>query len=84
MQLKTIVLQNMAAAISIEQAASVPINERFQSEHHLLDVTHENVFAESPSALFEAFLIMEQESGTHRHDGARTIRTLWRSKKTDR
>lgn len=81
MQLNTIVLQNMGAAIfpSPEQTP-LPLNERFQNAHQLLDVTDEKVFSTNTSAMFEAFLIMQQHSEL-KGMTARTIRSLWRARK---
>ena len=39
----------------------VEINERFQIAHEMLDVCHEQVFVEHPSAILESFLLMEQD-----------------------
>ena len=79
-QLNTILLQNIGAAIfpSTEQAPQ-PISERFQSTHQLLDVTHEDVFNETPGAILEAFRIMQQHSEL-RGMTARAIRSLWRAR----
>ncbi len=79
-QLNTILLQNMGAAIfpSPEQNPQV-INERFQNTHQLLDVVHENVFNETPAAILEAFLLMQQHSEL-KGMTARTIRSLWRAR----
>lgn len=81
MQLNTILLQNMGAAIfpSPEQTP-LPINERFQNTQQLLDVTHEKVFSETPEAMLEAFLVMQQHSEL-KGLTARTIRSLWRARK---
>ena len=79
-QLNTILLQNLGAAIfpSPEQTPQF-INERFQNSHQLLDVTHEEVFNETPAAIIEAFLIMQQHSEL-KGMTARTIRALWRAR----
>ena len=80
MQLNTILLQNLGAAIfPSPNHPPIAINPRFQNAHQLLDVTHENVFNETPHAIFEAFLLMQA------HDElkgmtARTIRALWRAR----
>lgn len=37
-----------------------PINERFQAQNRFLEVTHEDVFKDSPWALLELFLILQQ------------------------
>ena len=81
MQLNTIVLQNMAASIfPSNKQAPTPINEHFQNAHQLLDVTHENVFNDTPGAMLEAFLVMQQHPEL-KGMTARTIRTLWRARK---
>ena len=40
--------------------APVPINERFQIAHEMLDVRHEHVFSETPSAILECFLLISR------------------------
>ena len=81
MQLNTILLQNMGAAIfPAPECAPQPINERFQNVHQLLDVTHEKVFSETPESMLEAFLIMQQHSEL-KGMTARTIRSLWRARR---
>lgn len=40
----------------------VPINERFQLRNNYIEITHENVFIESPSALLEVFVLLGQNS----------------------
>ncbi len=81
MQLNTIMLQNMKAVIfpSPDQEPQ-PINERFQKIRQMLDVTHERVFTETPEAILEAFLIMQQHPELEGLT-ARTIRSLWRARK---
>ena len=81
MQLNTILLQNLGAAIfpSPDQLPR-PINERFQNSHQLLDITHENVFNEKRDAILEAFRIMQQHSEL-KGMTARTIRMLWRARR---
>lgn len=81
MQLNTILLQNMGAAIfPAPEHEPEPINARFQNAHQLLDVTHERVFNEHPEAMLEAFLLMEQHPEL-KGLTARTIRSLWRARK---
>jgi [protein-PII] uridylyltransferase len=80
-QLNTILLQNIGAAIfPPPQQTPQGINERFQNTHQLLDVVHENVFNETPGAIFEAFLLMQQHSEL-KGMTARTIRSLWRARR---
>jgi [protein-PII] uridylyltransferase len=80
-QLNTILLQNMGAAIfpTLDYAPE-PINDRFQNTRQLLDVTHEEVFTEHPPAILETFLLMEQHPEL-KGLTARTIRSLWRARK---
>ena len=78
--LSTMLLQNMAARI--HPAPEQPlesINERFQNSQQLLDIVDENVFDETPSAIFEAFQLMQQHSEL-KGMTARTLRTLWRAR----
>jgi [protein-PII] uridylyltransferase len=80
-QLNTILLQNIGTAIfpSPEQAPQ-PINERFQSTRQLLEATEENVFIEKPTAILEAFSLMQQHPEL-KGMTARTIRSLWRARR---
>jgi [protein-PII] uridylyltransferase len=79
-QINTILLQNLGAAIfpSPEQAPRA-INQRFQNSHELLDVVHENVFNETPSAILESFLLLLQYPEL-KGIKARTLRALWRAR----
>ncbi len=75
-QLNTILLQNYAGEIFPEISATpIIINERFQVVRELLDIRHEKVFEETPSAIFECFLIMQQRRELL-HMSARTLRAL--------
>lgn len=79
-QLNTVLLQNMGAAIFPPTPQQpTPINARFQNTHQLLDVTDEDVFNATPSAILEAFLLMQQHSEL-KGMTARTIRSLWRAR----
>ncbi|MDR2788638.1 MAG: [protein-PII] uridylyltransferase [Candidatus Accumulibacter sp.] len=81
MQLNTILLQNMGAAMfPLPEHEPGPINDRFQNTRQLLDVTCEKVFTEHPDAIFEAFLLMCRHSGL-KGLTARTIRLLWRARR---
>ncbi|MDR0440959.1 MAG: [protein-PII] uridylyltransferase [Candidatus Accumulibacter sp.] len=81
MQLNTILLQNMGAAIFPAFGnAPEPINDRFQNTRQLLDVTHEKVFNEHPEAILEVFLLMARHSEL-KGLTARTIRLLWRARR---
>ena len=80
-QLNTVLLQNLGAAIYPAPAEQVPqaINERFQKTRQLLDVVHEEVFNETPGAILETFLLMQQHPELLGLS-ARTIRALWRAR----
>ena len=80
--INTILLQNMACALSPEsEQIPQPINDQFQSIGTLLDIRNEKLFEEDPSAIFASFLIMQENSELHGMT-ARTLRALWRA--TDR
>ncbi|MFT4171105.1 MAG: [protein-PII] uridylyltransferase [Rhodocyclaceae bacterium] len=80
MQLNTILLQNLATRYQPLAASQTrPINERFQVEGELLDIVDDEVFIRHPSALLEAFLLMQR----HRElqgMSVRTLRALWRGR----
>ena len=79
-QINTILLQNMGTAIfPPEETPPIPIDERFQNTHQLLDVVHEEVFNDRPGTILEAFLTMQQHSEL-KGMTARTIRALWRAR----
>ncbi|MEI7613404.1 MAG: [protein-PII] uridylyltransferase [Betaproteobacteria bacterium] len=80
-QLNTMLLQNIRAALfPSPKQDPLPINERFQNTLQLLDVVDEEVFNQTPNAILEAFLIMQQHSEL-KGMSARTIRSLWRARK---
>jgi len=80
-QLNTILLQNISAALfPADDAAVLPINERFQSSRELLDVVDEQVFEREPSALLECFTLLQRHSEL-KGMTARTLRGLWRARR---
>lgn len=56
-----------------------PINERFQARHGFIEVTHDKVFVETPSALLEIFYLMETRPGLN-GIRARTLRLMRRDR----
>ncbi|HRF11851.1 MAG TPA: [protein-PII] uridylyltransferase [Candidatus Accumulibacter phosphatis] len=79
-QINTILLLNIGAAISPPpEQLPLPINERFQNRHDLLDVVGEEVFNECPGAMLEAFLLMQKHSDLQGMT-ARTLRALWHAR----
>jgi len=80
-QINAILLQNIGAAIfPPPDEPPLAINARFQNVHELLDVTHEDVFNETPGAIFESFLLMQAHAGL-KGMTARTLRALWRARR---
>jgi [protein-PII] uridylyltransferase len=78
-QLNEIVLQNLSATIFPPRAAKpVRLNERFQNRSELLDAIDENLFRREPSAILEAFRLL-QEHGEMKGMTAPTLRALWRA-----
>lgn len=79
-QLNALLLQNLASRIlPAGLDTPIPIDERFCKRQNLLDVVDDRLFAKTPSAILDAFLILEQ------HDDlkgmtARTLRALWQSR----
>jgi len=53
----------------------IEINERFQSRHGILEVKHDDIFTQTPSALLEIFVIMARNQQLH-SVSANTIRLI--------
>ena len=80
-QLNTILLQNLAAAISPEiGGAFEEINGRFNKVRDLLHAKDEGLFDRHPSAILESFLILQQRSDL-KGMTASTLRAIWRSRR---
>jgi [protein-PII] uridylyltransferase len=78
--LNTILLQNMAAALTPEnEQMPQPFDENFQMVGNLLDIRDEMLFEKQPSAILDSFRVMQE---SHELSGmtARTLRALWRSR----
>lgn len=78
--LNTILIQNLGAALAPEnEQQPQSIDDDFQSVGNLLDLRDENLFERKSSAIFDAFLVMQEN---HELQGmtARTLRALWRSR----
>ncbi|MEF8702880.1 MAG: [protein-PII] uridylyltransferase [Candidatus Accumulibacter sp. UW26] len=79
-QINTILLLNIGTAISPPaDFLPLPINERFQNTHDLLDVVDEEVFKQHPGTLLEAFLLMQKHPELQGMT-ARTLRAVWRAR----
>ena len=78
-QLNSILLQNIEAHLSPQPTVSRPINERFNEVNGLIDIAHDRVFEEAPSAMLEIFLLMERH-GELKGMTARAQRALWHAR----
>lgn len=76
MFLNTILLQNIEISIFGSNPQVEPIDEEFQEADSLLDIRHESVFADNPSAMLRAFIVM-QKNPQLKGMSARTLRQLW-------
>ena len=78
--INTILMQNMGAALAPEnEQLPQSIDDDFQSVGNLLDLRDEDLFKRKPSAIFDAFLVMQESHDLHGMT-ARTLRALWRSR----
>ena len=75
-QLNTILLQNIEAHLFPQASVSRVVSPRFNEVNGMIDIAHERVFAETPSALLEIFLLLEQH-GELKGMTARTRRAIW-------
>ena len=75
-QLNTILLQNIEAHLFPQASVSRAVSPHFNEVNGMIDIAHERVFTETPSALLEIFLLLER----HRElkgMTARTQRVIW-------
>ena len=75
-QLNTILLQNIEAHLFPQASVSRAVSPHFNEVNGMIDIAHERVFAESPSAMLEIFLLLEQH-GELKGMTACTLRALW-------
>ena len=78
-QVNTILLQNLHARLFPIARDPVPIEGPFCSIDELLHVESEDLFDRRPSAMLDAFLLMERHPEL-KGMSARTLRALWRSR----
>jgi len=78
-QLNTILLQNIEAQLFPQEVVPQKINERFNELNGFLDIAHDDVFEDTPSAMLEVFLIMAQHPEL-KDMSARTMRALWHAR----
>ncbi len=80
LQLNTIVLQNLGAAIFPgDYGEPVPLNERFSAVRELLDARRPDLFEREPAAILESFLLLQQHPEL-KGMTAPTLRALWRAR----
>ena len=75
-QLNIILLQNIEAHLFPQVSVSRVVSPRFNEVNGMIDIAHERVFEETPSALLEIFLLLEQH-GELKGMTARTQRAIW-------
>ena len=78
-QLNSILLQNIEARLFPQVSVSRPVNERFNEVNGMIDIAHDKVFEDTPSAMLEIFLLLEQH-GELKGMTARTQRALWHAR----
>lgn len=79
-QLNVILLQLINTAIHPSAHTTPhPINPRFQILNDQLDIVHEQVFTQNPSALLESFLLLQRHPELQGMT-ARTLRALYRGR----
>ena len=76
MLLNTILLQNIEISIFGSNPQVQAIDEEFQEADGLLDIRHDTVFSQNPSAMLRAFIVMQQNPRL-KGMSARTLRQLW-------
>ena len=74
--LNTILLQNIEIAIFGANPEVTPIDDEFQEADGLLDIRHDRVFSENPSAMLRCFLVKQQNPAL-KGMSARLLRQLW-------
>jgi [protein-PII] uridylyltransferase len=79
-QLNTIVLQNLEARLfPQEQSVTRVLDENFQTKGDLLDIRDDQLFAQTPSTILQAFLMMMQHPEL-KGMTATTLRKLWQAR----
>ena len=78
-QVNTVLLQNLHASLYPAATASAPIDATWSRVDELLDLRDETLFDADPSAMLEAFLMLQRHPEL-KGMTARTLRALWRSR----
>ncbi|ELX09122.1 uridylyltransferase GlnD [Janthinobacterium sp. HH01] len=75
-QLNTILLQNIEERLFPKSGEAVRINERFNDVNGLIDISEDDTFATTPSAMLEIFVLMTERPSLQGMT-SRTMRALW-------
>ncbi|WP_296001408.1 [protein-PII] uridylyltransferase [Rugamonas sp.] len=75
-QLNTILLQNIEARLFPQSGVAVAINARFNELNGLIDISADDIFERTPSAMLEIFLLMTERPAL-KGMTARATRALW-------
>lgn len=78
-QLNTILLQNIEAQLFPQASVTHTINAHFNEHNGFLDIAHDHIFEDAPSAILEVFLILAQRPDL-KDMSARTLRALWHAR----
>ncbi len=78
-QLNVILLQNIEAQLFPQDSVQHRINDWFSEVNGMVDINHDKVFEETPSAMLEIFLLLQQH-GEFKGMTARTQRALWHAR----
>jgi [protein-PII] uridylyltransferase len=78
-QLNTILLQNIEAHLFPQASVSRPVSRHFNEVNGMIDIAHDHVFEEAPSAMLEIFRLL-QVRGELKGMTARTQRALWHAR----
>ena len=75
-QLNMILLQNIEERLFPQSGVATPINARFNEINGLIDISEDDTFEKTPSAMLEIFVLMTERPSI-KGMTARTIRALW-------
>ena len=78
-QLNKILLQNIEAQLFPKPSTPVPINPRFNEVNGLIDISADDTFETTPSAMLEVFALMTEHARIKAMT-ARTMRALWHAR----
>ncbi|MDN3578988.1 [protein-PII] uridylyltransferase [Chitinimonas viridis] len=79
-QLQPLILQALRRTLyGRAQLEIQPINERFVARGHLLEIANPEVYEQTPSAILETFLVLQQHPELTAI-GADTLRALWHAR----